>query len=348
MTPGWALVAFRPVSEVMLRKPGPFEAGVHGPASYSSSLSYPLPSTLAGALAGIAWRRSGSCDGVEGSSREFDDLRGCLERILGRNPILRPGLLLYNGEFHVYMNRSIMPRLNDVLEALSQLGPRFSALEAAKTLSDRVKSGYTVRRAARIGIALNRESKSVSEGLMYMKETVFYPGGAEIAVLASNVAGDLGGYTRLGGDGGLALVRVERIGAPVTRLLMRGDGEEWALLLASPALLPESPFRDGVVEVTSSSVAEALAESLLEGVGCAGYSRVVLVPKGELSLEVISPGWSTARRAFREPHLLVPPGTVLYMEASSKCTTHIIEQGIGSHSDVGWGTVIASEVSRHK
>ncbi len=352
---GWLEAALRPLGGVTFRTPGPFEAGLHGPATAAASSSYPAPSTLAGLLAGIAWRR-GLCapEELEKAQGAFGDTIMCLRR-LGVET-LRAGLARKGAVYYAYINHpSCMPRLNSLLDYLSGLKPNFTGRDAALALREaagrQCSEGLRPAKSEHVGIALDRSSKRVAEGMFYIRERVLYPPEASIVVL-TKAGGSLGvqvsATVKLGGDGGLAILSIERSMSP-DDFLVKGEGSHWVLTLISPALLQDNPFRESSWPLlTSREASEKLAQALLSRHGCAGHVEIRLIPKGEYLLEVISPGWSTAKSSLREPHLLVPPGTTLYLEAQTHCIKHIVQEGVGDQAEIGWGSVVASALSGRK
>ncbi|ALU12288.1 hypothetical protein EYM_02125 [Ignicoccus islandicus DSM 13165] len=77
--------------------------------------------------------------------------------------------------------------------------------------------------------------------------------------------------------------------------------------------------------------------------------RKVMIPKRELSLEVVRTGWSLASNKPKEPALIVPIGTRIYVEASYRDVLQVLTEKLGDSmsSDPigrkreGWGTAIA-------
>ena len=198
-----------------------------------------------------------------------------------------------------------------------------------------------------MGIALERFSKRVVEGMLYILERVFYPPEASIVIITkADQLLNIRDYAnvRLGSDGGLALLSIEDPASP-ENLLVKGESDHWVLTLISPALLEGDPLNENNWPLlTSRKSSEGLAQALLSKYKCIDYAEIRLIPKGEYPLEIISPGWSTARGSLREPNLLVPPGTTLYLEANTNCVKRIVKEGTGDHAEMGWGSVVVAPV----
>lgn len=344
---GW--LAIRPVGEWVFRIPSPLEAGVHGPGVARGSLSYPPPSTVAGFLA------FQSCRGSPGRAwnREYDDVRECLKRLAGGNSVtLRMGLAWVEGEYHLYVGARRLPRLSTVLEKLSDLAAKASksvgllGLEAARAYEDLVSSGWGPGRGVRTGISLRRGYKSVVEGMMYSVEELSWLGG-EVLVYTEPVV-DVGGRVigKFGGEGGVAVVEtVEMEGRTYAGLAGRGDGDKAVAMLVTPALidLTDTYPLSGVVNPYEERVSEGLGKALFGRYNECGYAKLIYTPKaGELSLSVYSMGWSMARSRPRKPHLVVPPGSVVLVEGGRGCLERAASEGVGSHSDLGWGSIVYS------
>ncbi len=349
-------IRFAPASLWYFRAPSPLEPGVHGPGVSRGSLSYPLPSTIAGFLAGVGcgWRGSSQTS----SSDEYGDVRSCLSRLAGgeeEQSLIRPGLALVEGRLAAYIGGPSLAWLEDLLGLLERLariaaGPRTASScllgrAARNEFREAAERGWRPRRLTRTGIALNRMSKTVLEGYLYSVEAVDWSGG-EILVYAEGI--ELPGSRvvgRLGGEGGVAIATTN--GGPEEEyggLVGRGRGDTAMVALITPALLSDSPLQ-GVIDPVDQSTAAALAEKLLPSDDCVESSEAVYVPKtSELSLSVYFPGWSVAEGRPRRPHLVVPAGTIIRVKArSSGCLEKKLRElaikGVGSHGDLGWGSI---------
>lgn len=349
---------FEPLSRMSFKPPTPFTAGIHGPGAAGTSLSYPMPSTLAGRIANLAFT-AGLCDNNNGSIEDYSDVTGCLEQLLGRGFHLRTGLLVDGeGRVYAYINGSSMPSvetLHSSLESSVAPGEPLSARTIVEALRGAADKGpkITAVRAAYTGIAL-ASGKRVRENLIYSLEYVQYRPHASILVEATapntnSVLDQILGrelLLKLGSKTGIFALRKEKI--QPRRLY--GDptsAERAVVLLTSPALLDQehNPYMAGEpVLVSSPETARRLAEKLLEAAGHlkkddAVRARVVLVPKGEYSHSVETLGWSFRENRPRPPMLVVPPGTVLVIERPEReLLEDIAAKGLGLHSRLGWGS----------
>jgi hypothetical protein len=340
----WGVVWFRALTTLTFRPPTPFEAGVHGPAAAGTTYSYPPPSTLAGALAFVAFRRR-LCTPPAGG-REFDDVRGCLRGLLGGEPNLRAGLLAREAggrlELYAYTGSRRLVEAGCLLNSLRGL-PR-EGTRAREELERRLEACGSLRvgARARYGVGLERGSKAASPGMLYSLERLAYTT-AHPVLLASPAPEGLREHVRLGGKGGLAMVES---GPSIDPLGVLARIEErrraWAALLIAPALLEPSKLPSpgvGPVEASDPDWAGRLAEALLPR-ECGGSEAVLLhAPRNEWALATTTPGWSLASGRPRMPVLAVPPGSlILVRDAGDECARAIALRGLGDHSDLGWGT----------
>ncbi|MCE4628424.1 MAG: hypothetical protein F7C34_04675, partial [Desulfurococcales archaeon] len=322
----WKIVEIEAIDAPTLTASGPGGAGVHGPAVRMASLSYPRPSMLAGALASLAFRL-----GIAGRAPEpesgFEDLEHLLRALGIEN--LRPGLVRdEKGNLYVYLGASFLPELDCLLNTIRKQAADESS-NPLKAYRDLVRGeacpGVRAVKEAYTGIALERSSKTVRSGLIYERERLAYTPRASIAALAkTSIGSHVRGLLALGGDKALARVVLREAGPP-SRLLMRGEGEEWLLVLAAPALLGLESAGEILLNppVQDEQLPTRLARSLLSKYSCAGDSEALLVPRNEYVLQVVLPGWSSllnkGRGGYRRPHIEVPPGTILRVRASRDC-----------------------------
>jgi len=369
----WYRVYVEPLGGLFFRKPGVYTAGASGPAAAGASYSYPLPSTVAGQLAALL-RRAGVNPQGRGSGR-FGDLDAVFRAACGGEYRLRTGLVEYAGRVYAYLNRSEfapldkLKRLGEILKEIGGVeadGPVAHSLDCAikeRVLKDEEGGrAFKVSRVEQVKVGLDRKRKTAAEQLLYTRDEVHYPQGARLLhLLRCGGEPQVGGVAKLGGDMGMTHVKVGGEANP--ELLLGGDAghENWLVILVSPALLDAEENRmpgqvGKPVDVSHEKYAEKLADKLLrpafKGEEKWGSARAVLAPKGEARLEVIFPGWeskwnssgiSAGSGAYRRPALLVPAGTVLYVEGlGSGAARRLVENGVGVDSRLGWGTVVLS------
>ncbi|NOZ89331.1 MAG: hypothetical protein GXO15_05340, partial [Crenarchaeota archaeon] len=292
-------------------------------------------------IRGLCSPRDCSCGdgagGAEGVAEDFCNIHECLEKLLGRGYKLYTGFAARGGRLLVYTPEGFVP-LDSLPRCLAGGGCRGEKPQARR----------------RVGIALNPATKTVREGLLYTSEELHVEPGFSYAALVladsgRSVAGAFQGpgapATKLGADMKTVSIKVSEAGASPERLLAscQGEGRRWLLLLASPALLDESPW-SGVV-LLDRMHAEKLFEMLVEtsGLSLDGLRfRRVQVPKGSPSVEALAPGWCTPRGSPRKPMLHIPAGTVFEVEASREAVAAIVKRGLGLGTRLGWGTVVAA------
>ncbi|MEB3860977.1 MAG: type III-B CRISPR module-associated protein Cmr3 [Desulfurococcales archaeon] len=331
------VLELRPLDMSFFRPPaGVTQAGVHGPSAMVKSLSYPMPSTIAGALAAIAYR-TGKCslDQANVDVDEFEDQYTCLEALLGEEFALRPGLARVNGEVYAYTGSRELTLLKTLLDT-------------GKKASQSGSGRYSLRHVGFIGIALQRGSKAVVEGNLYHADAVDYPGaGASILVIAHGATGDLPSTViPLGAETRMAALQPIEINEEQVKLYNGAGGTgRWRAILLTPALLRKAPSSvNGVILASSQSLAAELGELLVEGSveavkKCVEEARVEVVPRGELQAEILNSGWSMLEGRARRPYLILPPGTEVSVRIKSReCVEEVAKKGLGAHSRLGWGT----------
>jgi len=342
-----AWIAFKPLSPWVFRVPSPLEPGVHGPGVSRGSLTYPPPSTIAGFLASTAYSR-GLCSGLSQLDwQDYRDVEECLERLGSGSYNLRPGLALTpSGRIAAYIGGPKLALLDELHAALKDIARAYSSRRCP--LGDVVKGlmgyvagwGWGPGRSVLTGIALDRASKTVVEGMLYSVERVDWRGG-EVLVYVEGVQLQAPVTGRFGGEGGMAhAAPSSEPRESYVELASRGEGSRAAVALITPALLEESPL-SGTVNPFDRRAAERLAEELFSSFNCVGAAETVYVPKrGDLPLQVVFPGWSLAGNSPRSPHLMVPAGTVAVVEAERSCLERAAREGVGSHSRLGWGSIV--------
>ncbi|GBF08394.1 CRISPR-associated protein [Aeropyrum pernix] len=361
----WLRIRIKPLSPSLFRRPtGVFEASVHGPAAGAVSLSYPMPSTIAGMLAGTA-RQLGLCS--PSSAGDYEDQMECLQALFGEGFALRPGLASAGGRLYAYLGVKSLVEVGALKRAMRRVG--VGRLNTAHTAGLREEalgeagSRLEIAFTSHIGVALDRHSKSAAEGMLYRAQLADYtstPGRPEVIVYARSSTGDMGIKTLptpLGGDAKTAIVKAQPAEETPRELLVdtqagNGGSGKWLLTLLTPALLEETPLPlagSGEPVTIGEEAAETLGKALLRESSASECHNaklsMTLVPRGELELEIVNPGWSRLEKRPRRPHLLVPPGSIGVLEgAGPECINKLAEEGIGAHSRLGWGTVVAARL----
>ncbi len=355
----WHIIKFKPLNDPLFRAPSSvFDAGIHGPAVAAASLTYPMPSTISGALAHAAYATS-ACN----QSRNiyllagFSDHKACIKSLLGEDFTLRPGLIQApdpstgRPQLYAYTGTSKLTRLDALLEHDETPD---ATLEIPHTR-------YT-------GIALDKTGKTPEKGMLYHALHTSYTSlQATIIVLAhapnmkpkkaehdtkedtDSIDKISGMILRLGGEGKTATLEIEKDTTKSNPLIIgdtREDGENWEAILLTPALIDynhaTSPNIKNTI-IADETLAQELSRSLKQQShetinNCTRSLEIIEIPRNEYQLQVISPGWSIRAQYPREPYLLIPPGTRLEIKADRECVENIARHGLGAHSNLGWGT----------
>jgi len=366
------LLAMRPLGPAVFRAPGDATAAAHGPAVGSPGLQQPPPSSIAGTLASIALRQGlcsleelrdcraealgldpGECS-RQGVADDFCNIHLCLRRLLGENYRLYTGLAVAEERLLVYTARGYLPP--ESLHCLARRDEDKSKC-AVPTCRERgdgrhrgsndgcrrlLETALRPTTLARTGVALAPASKTAREGLLYTQPETSLQADAAYAAIA--VAGSqlrLPRFAKLGAENRMAALHAEPLNEEPWRLLLYGSQRcrRWLLVLASPALLDDTPWSN--TATLAREPAEELAAMLLGG----GLEYRLLgldVAKAVPGLEVVAPGWCTPRNSPRRPMLHVPAGTAMVLEASYDTVRTIVERGAGLNTRQGWGTVAAA------
>ncbi|OWJ54499.1 hypothetical protein Pdsh_06585 [Pyrodictium delaneyi] len=347
--------AFRSAWPMSFRRPGVFEARVHGPGAASETLAYPMPSTIAGALASLAYE-AGACSRAQRPG-VYGDTEACLESLFGEKYHLYTGLARHSGKLYVYTSRGYAP-LDTVKKLLASVAPLSGRPRLLfEGLMEGLKAGSSLqaRVLRRTGIALNRSSKTAAPGMLYTIGMLDPLQGTELVEFVALVEaskspieeGEKRFMTTLGGEQRPAqLVLRSSDTEPVGLLSACSGNNTLLLLLVSPALLDESPWA-GVIELTKSA-AKRLAESLVSAAGLESIlepREPYIVQLTREPVEAVMPGWSMAREVHRPPLLLVPAGTIVVAttrEDPCRAAKEAARRGLGAYTRLGWGTVVVA------
>ncbi len=355
--PGAGSVLFTPVGPSRFRAPGEFSAGTRGPASMAASLHYPLPSTIAGALAQIAWAGGAGLGGCN------PDFFGCvdalLKSLLGENYALRPGYLVSHGTVYaavsapqpLYVPLHRLPGyVACLLEAVAEaytvpgldIGGRFEkCVSEAGALRPRYKEF--------VGIKLGDYGEErlwqrvVEEGYMYyaadldLFATFHNEASVAVEVLGAENRVPEGVVVRFGGEGYPARISV---GEPIAVDKM-GDGEKpLAALLLEPALLNTAPPRPWLVE--PGILKNYIEESRRTGDDIAyPFREIAAVYTFSNQASLLIPGYTMKEDRLRKPRPSLPRGTIILGKGSPG---KVYREGIGLYTRIGWGTLYPIEI----
>ena len=379
------LVEFTAPWSIVSRRPGLFDVGVHGPGAEPEASLYPWPPHVAGILAGLAYEAqwsnevSGSreCPAESALEEEFSDTRSCLRRLLGDEYRIYLGMarvgssnggddgrvMVLVGDWKLHSIGVVWRALENAARHLLS-GEGVSASSLSKMFTDILKEDEDAAKPTvfrRVGIALRRGSKTVSEAMLYVQPESFLLDKrtrAEIRVLAlvessMTLPVNESRVMRLGADNkpGVLWFRKDA-GAPASflyrRLNSNGSRDSCLALLftISPTVISGSPTTVEGVMVPGSEGSKHLSESLLGASGAVDDAEPIppyLAQVGGSRAKVLSVGWSMARGYLRRPMLVMPPGLLVPVrlrECSGKSVEKLLRRGVGEHTDLGWGTVM--------
>ncbi len=220
---------------------------------------------------------------------------------------------------------------------------------------------------ARVGIALQRHTKTVQPHLLYLLSRID-PQQTRLTylLLASLRVGhqlrnptqlEKSTSTSLGTKHAPALLHLQIRGGEESTLLdllfpnhhELGDNTrlDCLLYLAAPALLDMSPWHGQPIALSKEHL-KRLAALILEdplGPDDTPDATIIHLPEAPAGLETLSPGIESRNRPrLRTPQLHIPPGTIIHLTNTYKNKVkRAILQGLGSqkYARQGWGTTIA-------
>ncbi len=340
-------VLFKPLTPgYSFRWGGEFSPHTRGPQAYSQSTPLPLPSTTAGALAGVILSLTGeslcSETGVYG-----DTLHG-LRRLGGtgcsRVALRGPYLYARQGEEWLLC----MPAGRG--QGLFCVASRGGNIAAYKVTPPTLQS---------IGIALDNLSKTTITELIYTAvytdplsalQAASKAGGLSITPWSTKTAGILvevyadescennvkvvnGAVVQLGGETRPAEIHVTQH-TPGLELARSLTERGYYLYVATPILLPS----EDLVDVDREAV--SVIRDVIGGIGLeTNASRPVV--RGRLRLSAIGLGYSLCRDRRRPYNAAILPGVVLDAHPSGgRSLEEAYMAGFGKYSEVGWGTLL--------
>ncbi|MEB3852091.1 MAG: hypothetical protein LRS49_05905 [Desulfurococcales archaeon] len=194
------LAVFRSLWPMSFRVPGPFEAGVHGPATSARSEAYPPPSTMAGALAAALLGPAGDNSGGHSQSATHEIYSSLASFKFTENQLKRLGnsIRIYTGlavgvdgpprschagpnGLYVHTGEGVFMPLGKFKQLVAAIVAEYAGgplrpFQPAYIMDDAVRRGAArrVETTSRIGIGLQRRDKSVEEHMLYVQEMVDY------------------------------------------------------------------------------------------------------------------------------------------------------------------------------
>lgn len=344
-----ASIVFEPVTTgYSFRWGGEFSPQSRGPQAYAQSSPLPLPSSIAGVLAGLALAKAGeplcSKQGV------YDDTMRGLRRLIcgsrgsGNIALRGPYLYMMQGE-------------NWIL--CVPTGRSQHLLCVTRTSKELKVCKISPKSIQFVGIALNDLTKTAIEGYIYTSiytdpVSILNSASASCGLVKSNGSSIIRGIlvevyaekscaldsvkirddlsdevVQLGGEARPARIRVTT-NAPGLELAKTLETREEVLLyIASPLLLKDRP--------AAIQQADKIVVSIIEKLGLVPSVKPV---EGErLRLAAIGLGYSICSNKRRPYHAAILPGTALRITRPKNLAETYI-RGFGAYSELGWGTLL--------
>jgi CRISPR-associated protein Cmr3 len=211
-------------------------------------------------------------------------------------------------------------------------GDELEQVLAGKNPSSYYLSTYLFEIEPRLGIAINREHRTVEEGMLYQNQHVRLRDNLQIGVMVGGINEVLhpkkGGRVRFGGEGRLAEVTISSSNLPKLAL-PKNLNKNIILTLLSPANLEGSWLPKGFTEVSSESQ-EKIWRGTLNGVELTIISAV-------LGKSIREGGWDLANKQPREVISLIPAGSVWFCQVENGNAADLHGYQIGLETELGRG-----------
>ncbi|HIQ10625.1 MAG TPA: hypothetical protein EYH26_01435 [Pyrodictium sp.] len=342
-------LVIRPLYLASFRWGGSFTPLVTGPAAIAFSEPLPMPSTIAGLLAGEASGYKPFQSKV--SPEELGRL--IAEKLdFGDKFVLR-GPYIYNSDTKTvylhYWDRS----------------PTRERLVAVELVEGKMVITFqNVDYHQHTGIALNNTCKSVVRGLIYTQMLVKQDKSIIVEVHDAKKAWpDKKIVRRFGGEGRIAVI--EKMGdTPLHKLTTSIKvGNTWYAYVATPILLPPHSINnlakilegeDRVIDVEEPPNTRILIPTLKElenlieveeeqnGSHAGGNTRdkqAKIAKRFRTKIALLSPGYDMAANMPRPLHPAIMPGSIVKIETSLS-PQQLYQEGVGLYRRLGWGTLL--------
>ncbi len=345
-------ILFQPLSHSSFRWQGEFGPQARGPQAYALSMVLPLPSTVAGLLAGQACSIKGQ-DPCHANDPPYGDVEHCL-RLLGDIKLRGP---------YIYIELEESPDKYVVCMPYGRPG-RWKLYCVSDSLKGETANVSAVQS---IGIALDSLSKIVLEGYIYtavlldlgstaanIAERKFKSKVSRYGILVEvygnadrKVLGEIDGrVVVLGGEQKPARVQVVD-GAPALAIAEQAVEElggccYWHIV--SPILCCSESGGCGNTSLEEIYTRpRQLANNIASMVNMAGVKASLCrdrAVRGRLTFTAIGLGYDMCRGRKRKYCRALMPGAGLYIKLEDGSWRSLYENGVGSHSSLGWGTII--------
>jgi CRISPR-associated protein Cmr3 len=325
---------FRIVEPMLFRAQGEFDPTIRGTYSRARSLSIPLPSTIAGALATILLSERSNVT----LSSDLDWVKA-LEEILGSSTKIRGPYLMFNDELYVPFSikhplvKAEFLNLEDVKKVCTII-----ASDTKDYQKLNIKPKIRVKKEVRTGIMLETRDKGfkiAKEGYLYNVEFIIYGSetresiNVEILVDIANLMLDSLRQRnipiRLGGEGRIAFLNfaeksvLEIIKDKIWKDKERHSGKV-ALYLVSPAIFKEK-------------VSDAINKWI--------KSKGLNLKKKIGETEIISAGFNIKENVRKPIYNSLKAGSILIVEGNIRFEEFYWNSDFGEGSSFGFGTIIA-------
>ncbi|HIQ55867.1 MAG TPA: hypothetical protein EYH59_04205 [Pyrodictium sp.] len=342
-------LVIKPLHLASFRWGGSFTPLVTGPAAIAFSEPLPMPSTIAGLLAGeaLGYKPSQSKVSPEELEKLIAEKLGFGDRFALRGPYI------YDGDVKtVYLH----------YWSRSPIGKRLVAVELVE--GKMIISFQNIDYHQHTGIALNNTCKSVIRGLIYTQMLAKQDKSIIVEVHGANKAWPNGKIVRrFGGEGRIAII--ERMDtAPLFKLITSiKAGNGWYAYVVTPILLPPHSIneiakilegRDRMIDVEEPPNTRILIPTLKELKdfieveeqhgknyirGDVREKQAKIAKRFRTKITLLSPGYDMAANMPRPLHLAIMPGSIVKIETPLN-PQQLYQEGVGLYRRLGWGTLL--------
>jgi len=352
------IVEIKPLSSLLFREPGEIDPWVKGPATVARGRYLPSPSTIAGALAFIMYKRKKCLKGEDW----VDEIRYLLGNIKLRGTYLFD---VKNGAVYIEHKNNLI-ELTNLLKNISKYT---KILIKAKTFHDYEQSKNIIaslqekgrkenkqednvmenlaEKYDKIGIALNRKKKIkiVKENYLYSFEYTSYSSDARIAVdiEGSNLI-EYEDIIRIGGKGGKGVVKIKNTDPLIPKHLGKEwekNHTQWILYAVSPILVSDisnaivSNSKECLSNMKGACIIPSLKFDEMKSLLKADFEIKYII--GSISL--VATGYSLSRNRRKPLYPAIDKGSIIVAENIND-PEDVYWKGLGFASDIGYGTVI--------
>jgi len=345
-------LVIRPLHLASFRWGGSFTPLVTGPAAIAFSEPLPMPSTIAGLLAGeaVGYKPSQGRVPPEELEKLIAEKLGFGDKFALRGPYI------YDEDTEIvylhYWDRS----------------PTRGRLVAVELVEGELRISFqNVDYHQHTGIALNNTCKSVIRGLIYTQMLAKQDKPIIVEVYgAAKTWPNEKIVRKLGGEGRIAVIEKTNI-APLYKLATSIKAKNsWYAYVATPILLPPHSIKDlarileekdRVIEVgepPNTRIAIPTLKELEDLIEVREKQRdshstrrredtreklAKTAKRFRAKIALLSPGYDMAANMPRPLHPAIMPGSIVKIETTLN-PQQLYQEGIGLHRKLGWGTLL--------